>query len=506
VREALLHFEVRDTGIGIPPEKQEAIFAPFVQADGSTTRKYGGTGLGLAIAARLVELMGGRIWVESEPGRGSVFHFTARFAPSTAPADLANSPRTADLEGLRVLVVDDNDTNRRILEEMLGNWHMQPTAVASGPAALAEMYRSCAAGEPYPLVLLDALMPEMDGYTLAGLIKEQPQFAGATILMLSSAEGAAARARELSIAACLTKPVKQSELYDAIRTALGTVGASERIEPSGCVPVATGGLSASAGVLSTGGQAARGNRRLRILLAEDNAVNQILVVRLLEKEGHQAAVAGNGKEVLDRVAKEHFDLVLMDVQMPEISGFEATAAIRQREHGTGRRLPIVAMTAHAMKGDRERCLEAGMDGYVAKPIQAGELFEVIERTVSAEPAGPDGPPGLIDWDRALKNAGGDRDILRDLVAVFLGACPEWLAKLGEAVGRQDAAGLRRLGHTIKGAMGLFGAQAAFAAAEGLETMGREGNLAAAGAACAVLEKELRGVQSALGSEKACPFV
>jgi PAS domain S-box-containing protein len=477
-----LQFSVRDTGIGIPPEKQGAIFAPFVQADGSTTRKYGGTGLGLAIAARLVELMGGRIWLESEPGRGSVFHFTAQLAPSTAPAELASPPLLADLEGLRVLIVDDNDTNRRILEEMLSSWHMQPTAVASGPAALTEMHRAWAAGQPYPLVLLDALMPEMDGYTLAGLIKEQPQLSGATILMLSSAEGAAARARDLSIAACLIKPVKQSELYDAIRTVLGARGPSAEEETAAPQPD------------HVAAQPSR--RRLRVLLAEDNAVNQTLVVRLLEKEGHQATVAANGREVLDRVAKEHFDLVLMDVQMPEISGFEATAAIRQQERDTGRHLPIVAMTAHAMKGDRERCLEAGMDGYVAKPIQAAELFQVIERSLPAQLEEPL-PSSLIDWDQALKNAGGDRHILRDLIAVFLGACPDWLAKLREAQNQQDAAALRRLGHTLKGAMGLLGAQAACAAAEGVETIGRNGDLTGASAACATLEKELAIVQAAL---------
>jgi PAS domain S-box-containing protein len=482
----VLHFEVCDTGIGIAPEKQEAIFAPFVQGDGSTTRKYGGTGLGLAISSRLVELMGGRIWLESALGRGSVFHFTAQFALSSDPADLARTPQPADLQDLRVLVVDDNDTNRRILEEILGSWRMQPTAVASGPAALAELQRAWAAGEPYPLVLLDALMPEMDGFTLAGLIKGQPRFAGTTMLMLSSAEGAAARARALSIAACLMKPVKQSELYDAIRTALGAATSPAQADAP---PPAVADVPAC-------------KHCLHVLLAEDNAVNQTLVVRLLEKRGHQVTVAGNGKEVLERVARERFDLVLMDVQMPEIGGFEATAAIRRGERDTGDHLPIIAMTAHAMTGDRQRCLEAGMDAYVAKPIQASELIEVIERTVPAPAAtaAPDHrpPPGLIDWDRALKGAGGDREILRDLVAVFLTTCPEWLTELWRAVNHKDAAELRRLGHTIKGAMGLFGARTALAAAERVEVMGRQGNLADAGEACTALERELRDVQAALG--------
>jgi len=365
---------------------------------------------------------------------------------------------------------------------------MRPTAVASGQEALTEMQRACAAGKPYPLVLLDALMPGMDGYTLAGLIKEQPQFAGATILMLSSAEGAAARARDLRIAACLIKPVKQSELYDAIRTALGAAANPTRAEP----------LSSPA---------PRGRRGLRVLLAEDNAVNQKLVVRLLEKRGQRVTVANNGMEVLDALARERFDLVLMDVQMPEIGGFEATAAIRLREQTTGGHLPIVAMTAHAMKGDRERCLEAGMDAYVAKPIQAEQLFEVIERTVPASRA-PNNHAleGLIDWERALKAAGGDREILSDLVTVYLEASPDWMKKLQEAVNQQDAAGVRRLGHTIKGAVGLFGARAALAASERLETMGRGGTLSGADEAYALLEKELSDVEQALslfGNEVAC---
>jgi CheY-like chemotaxis protein len=272
------------------------------------------------------------------------------------------------------------------------------------------------------------------------------------------------------------KPVKQSELYDAIRTTLGAAASPARAEP--------------------------GTRSLHVLLAEDNAVNQKLVVRLLEKRGQRVTIANNGQEVLDLLARERFDLVLMDVQMPEVGGFEATAAIRSREKATGGRLPIIAMTAHAMKGDRERCLEAGMDAYVAKPLQADALFAVIDRTVppAPEPAATgNGPPaGLIDWERALKGAGGDREILRDLVAVFLEACPEWLRKLQEAVGQRDAAGLRRLGHTVKSAVGLFGAQSALTAAERVEAMGREGRLDDAGEACAALGAELRGVQTALG--------
>jgi PAS domain S-box-containing protein len=478
-----LHFAVRDTGIGIPPDKLEAVFAPFVQADGSTTRKYGGTGLGLAISSRLAALMGGRIWVESEPGVGSTFHFTARFG--LAEGVPAPVHRAEDLDGLPVLVVDDNATNRLILEEMLSNWRMRPTAVASGPAALAELERAWAAQAPYPLVLLDALMPEMDGYTLARLVKEHPRLGDTTVLMLSSAEGSAARARELSLAGCLIKPIKQSELFDAIR---GAVGAALR--PAEEAPEAP---------------APAPRRRLRVLLAEDNVVNQKLMTRLLEKWGHGVAVAANGREALGALEKERFDVVLMDVQMPEIGGFEATAAIRAREKEAGGHLPVIAMTAHAMKGDRERCLAAGMDGYVAKPIQANELSEVIGRVLPPPPAAAEAEAPL-DLAAALKAVGGDEDILRELAELFLTASPRWLEELRAAVGRKDVAAVRRVAHTMKGSLGQLGAGAAHAAAERLETMGLGQDLAGAAEACAALEGEvgrLAPVLARLGQPQLC---
>jgi PAS domain S-box-containing protein len=484
----LLHFSVTDTGIGIPRDKQQAIFAPFVQADGSTTRKYGGTGLGLAISARLVELMGGRVWLESEPGRGSTFHFTARFGLHNQPPP--PRPQPADVRGVDVLVVDDNATNRRILEEMLGNWRMRPTAVPSGPAALAELQRAAGAGRPYPLVLLDALMPEMDGFTLAGEIKQRPELADATLVMLSSAEGSSARARELPIAACVMKPVKQSELLDAITGCLGAAGRREDSPaPAPATPAVPAARPAAAG------------RRLCILLAEDNAVNQKLVVRLLQKRGHQVVVASNGREVLSLLERETFDLILMDVQMPEIDGFEATAAIRKSERATGRHLPVVAMTAHAMKGDRERCLQAGMDAYLSKPIQADDLFAAIERAAPAAlpPDEPDRTPPaeLVDWDGALEAVGGDRDILRELVTIFLETVPQWLAKLGEAVAGRDAATVRRLAHTVRGSVAQFGARAAQSAAERLESLSKEEGLAGAAEAYAGLEEELERLRPAL---------
>ncbi|HUZ45739.1 MAG TPA: PAS domain S-box protein [Terriglobia bacterium] len=360
---ALLHFAVRDTGAGIPPDKQEMIFEAFTQADSSMTRKYGGTGLGLTISSKLAHMMGGKIWVKSELGVGSTFHFTARFGVQKAPARL--EPReTFELAGMPVLVVDDNATNRRILDAMLRHWRMEPTLAEGGEIALASMEQHAASGKTFPLVLIDAQMPEMDGFALAEKIKQNPKLANATVMMLTSVgqRGDAARCRELGIAAYLIKPIRQSELLRAILEALGkSSGAPERVP------------------LVTRHYLRETQRAAHILLAEDNAVNQKLVMRLLEKRGLSVTATGNGKEVLAALEKQSFDLALMDVQMPEMDGFEATAIIRKREQGTGIHLPIIALTAYAMKGDEERCIAAGMDAYVSKPIRPQELFKAIHR-------------------------------------------------------------------------------------------------------------------------------
>ncbi|MCK6557187.1 response regulator [Candidatus Binatia bacterium] len=359
-----LQFAVRDTGIGIPPDKREDIFCAFEQGDGSTTRKYGGTGLGLTISRRLVEMMGGRLWVESAVGDGSVFRFTIS---TLAAASVPCSPAPAErLRELPVLVVDDNATNRRILNEMLTRWQMCPTTVDSGRAALGCLMHAANGGRMFPLVLIDVHMPEMDGFELAERIKRVPAFATATIMMLSSADlaGEAARCRAVGVEAYLTKPLRQGELLDAMLEVLGRIG----LPAGSSLPTAADPAEP---------------RPLRVLLAEDNVVNQRLASRLLERHGHAVVVTSNGREALAALERERFDVVLMDVQMPEMDGFETTAAIREQERWSGVHLPIVAMTAHAMKGDEERCLAAGMDGYVSKPIDASRLFEVMA-TLTAE--------------------------------------------------------------------------------------------------------------------------
>ena len=374
---AHLHFSVQDTGIGIPAEKQPAIFESFAQADVSTGRHYGGTGLGLTISKRLVEIMGGRLWVESVPGQGSTFHFTMRLgiAASVGPAGPALPSSLADL---RVLAVDDNATNRRILAEMLWGWRMKPVVAENAQAALSCLEQAQAAGAPFSLVVTDANMPGMDGFDLVEQIRKHPQLSDATVVMLTSAgqRGDAARCREFGVAAYLTKPIGETELLDAM---LRVLASKPQIKGPALV---------------TRHSLREEKRSLRILLAEDNQVNQKLAIHLLEKRGHSVAVANNGREALEWLNKEPFDVALLDVQMPEMDGFEATAEIRKKEQATHHHLPIIAMTAYAMQGDRERCLAAGMDSYIAKPMQARRLFETLDELAAAAPE--DGTPGELE--------------------------------------------------------------------------------------------------------------
>ena len=476
---ALLRFSVADTGIGVPREKQALIFEAFSQADSSTTRRYGGTGLGLAISAQLVELMGGKISVESQPGRGSTFHFSARFEVQQAGMETPRA-RWRTLTDLPVLIVDDNATNRRILEEVFTNWRMRPLAVESGATALATLEDSLRAGQPFAVALIDGHMPDMDGFAVAERISRDRRYAGIKVVMLTSASQPedVGRCRKLHISAHLTKPIKQSELFDMIITAMG--------EPAGD--------KLHAARRSKGHR--RRQRRLHVLVAEDNHVNQLLAKRIFEKLRHQVTVVGNGREALSAVQAGNFDLVAMDVQMPEMDGLDATAAIRAWEKAAGTHTPILAMTAHAMKGDRERCLAAGMDGYTSKPIRIGELEQAIAQLVSpSKPAeGPlpeeTGEDGVIDRAALLAGVDGNRRLLRELIRLFLVDCPRRQAEIKEAVRRGDAEALRIAAHTLKGSVGNFAAKQAFAAAQRLETMGRAGDLDRAGDARMALDSEL----------------
>jgi signal transduction histidine kinase/CheY-like chemotaxis protein/ligand-binding sensor domain-containing protein len=384
--QAILHSTVRDTGIGIAPEKQKIIFEAFSQADGSTTRTFGGMGLGLTISLRLVNMMAGRMWVESELGKGSRFHFTVQVG-TVVDAITTRPPDPVRLAGLPVLVVDDNLTNRRILGEMLRHWGMRPELAPSGAEAITILQEADRSGAGFAVLLLDAQMPGMDGFSFVQRPRQQADLPKKTIMMLTSSgqRGDAGRCRELGIAAYLVKPIAQSQLLDAIMNVLG-----RKAQATGAAGVGVGGEEAQEAPLVTRHSLREAHQSLHILLAEDNVVNQVLTSRILEEEGHTVVLAGNGWEALEALDKQKFDLVVMDVSMPEMDGFEAVTAIRTREEKTGSHIPIIAVTAHAMKGDRERCLEAGMDAYISKPIRPEELFREIY--ACTQPTEGDRPP------------------------------------------------------------------------------------------------------------------
>lgn len=529
-----LQFSVRDTGIGIPLEKQQLIFAPFTQADGSTTRKYGGTGLGLTISARLVDMMQGRMWLESTPDKGTTFHFTIRCLRAT-PSHCTLKPLSPEaLKGLSVLVVDDNETNRLLLQEILTGWHLRPLCVTGGREALRALTEAATRGESFSLVLLDGMMPEMDGFEVARRIRDNPDLAGATVLMLSSADrpGDDALCRKLGLTGYLTKPVLQAELLKALLAGLGQA----RTSPTSPPPVAP--APDSTVPLRSG---------LHVLLAEDNQVNQKLVSRLLEKEGHRVYLAGNGLEAVQKVQSEAFDLILMDVQMPGLDGLEATAAIRAWEGE--RHMPIIAMTAHAMTGDRERCLNAGMDGYLAKPIQAAELMMALEqvRTVKQQAAherrsrvhgkgveprsggvpppsissvsgsvGGGGTPPLRCQDTAkappangvppvtafdvaalMGRVEGDEDLACDLSLLFCAEAPRYRERLRQAVAAGDNEGVCEAAHALKGAVGTFGAQMLHELVLRLETQARASNLSGVPFVLDLVERELDRLEESL---------
>jgi signal transduction histidine kinase/CheY-like chemotaxis protein len=476
---AKLRFAVRDTGIGIAQEQQQRVFKSFTQADASTTRRYGGTGLGLAISSQLAELMEGRLWVESEVGRGSTFYFTAEFDRAFGQQSLARA-EVDTLCDLPVLVVDDNETNRIICVEMLSNWGMKPKSVESGQRALDEFDRAARNGAPYRLALVDAMMPAMDGFEFIRRLRARPDARQLPIIMLSSADRPEhiPEANTLDVCRCITKPVTQSILLNGITSALGTARADQ-------CPAEDFTADRCEHFVSR-----------NILLADDGVVNRAVAVGLLEKRGHQVTAVENGQRALEAIRKSAFDLVLMDVQMPVLDGFAATAAIRELEAESGARTPIIAMTAHAMKGDRERCLAAGMDDYVSKPFRPRELFAAVERgapvanadrqvSASTSPSGDlktasgqasDGFSCAFNRDEALRNVGGDDAILAEMVELFATECPKQMSEIGSAYQAGDHVALSRAAHTLKGSVSLFGAEQARAAAQRLELMGREGKM------------------------------
>jgi PAS domain S-box-containing protein len=460
--DARLRFTIRDTGVGIPADKVQTIFLPFEQADTSTTRRFGGTGLGLSISTRLVELMGGRIAVESVLGQGSKFQFTARFDLAPVPTEKeGRHPR--ELQGLRALVVDDNATNRRILEEMLRSWHLNPTIVASAAEALDALHAADESGRKFDLVLTDAHMPDMDGFMLADAIRRDSQLDSTVLMMLTSGDQPddLARCDTLRISSYLVKPVKQSELFNAVARA---VHAPLALDPHP----------------TTGTPESVPTRPLHVLLAEDSDLNQRLAVGLLRKWKHTVEVVGNGREAVAAWSRGQFDVILMDVQMPEVDGLEATRLIRSKEALRGGHVPIIALTAHALAGDRERCLAAGMDGYVAKPIRARELqaalepFAITDAPITA--TSTSGRPDIIDWGAAMQSVQGDEELLWDVLDAFIQEGPQLVSAIDAAMVGEDAPELRRTAHTLKGSLRTIGAAPLAEHAEAIEMEAKAGRI------------------------------
>jgi PAS domain S-box-containing protein len=491
-----LQFTILDTGIGIPEEKQRLVFEAFEQADTSTTRRCGGTGLGLTISTKIVELMGGRIWLESQPRQGTKFHFTARFAVPAVDQDEPSDEPWHDLRDLRVLVVDDNATHRSILTEILTSWAVSVHSAADAITALQAL-SDAAKAAPFQLLLADANIPGRDGFWLAEQIAASPQLRTATIMMLTASQRPedSERCRRLDIPAYLAKPIKPSELLDAMVAAIGPVA---QVEEAAHAAHAAG----------------PDQRSLRVLLAEDSAVNQRVATALLERWGHRVSIASNGRQAIAMFAAQSFDLVVMDVQMPEMDGLEATRGIREYEQqGNRGHVPIVALTAHAMKGDRERCLDAGMDAYVTKPIRSKELFRVIQEITQNVPAHsaqlPGEPPTeiasgnghpsarCIDWQQALGAIEGNRELLGELIDIFREECPKLRAEIESSLQSGDLPGLRRAAHTLKGALSHLAAASAVQLAQQIEDHARRENAAAVHPLWPLLQTQLDEINRAL---------
>ena len=487
-RELTLHFTVADTGIGIAVEKHALVFEAFAQADGSTTRNYGGTGLGLAICSRLTALMGGRIWLESSLGEGSTFHFTIPFTVAEGDPGPDCKTQAATLSDVPVLVVDDNATNRQILLETTRSWGMRPIAVEGGTAALEALDQAEAQDAGYRLAIIESRLPGIDGFQLAERIMEVSQRRIAIIMMVTPGQRAPVQpCRSHAMAVCVPKPLGPSELLSAALTALGHTATDETLR------------------LANRAQPIESSRQLRILVAEDNLVNQKLVMRMLEKMGHLSRLAQNGREVLRMLESETFDLVLMDVQMPEMDGLTATRKIREMATPAKSRVPIIAMTAHAIKGDRERCLEAGMDSYISKPMTSQGIAAAIAEVVPLKDQG-NGPARtpLVEvssstWNRGamLERIDGDESLLRELLTIFLEESPKQLTSLQLAIESRNPEEVERTAHSMKGELGYLGLANAAQTARDLEHLGHERNLQPVAGLLGSLKAEVSAVSKVM---------
>jgi signal transduction histidine kinase/DNA-binding response OmpR family regulator len=495
----MIHLVVRDTGIGIPRDKFNTIFEAFGQADNSQTRRYGGTGLGLTISMRLVSLMGGQMWVASELDEGSEFHMLVPLPPGTQPAA---APPTS-LKGLSCLIVDDNLTNRRILHAITTQWSMKSDAVESAVLALSALEAAASGNNAYKLILIDGHMPQMDGFQLAERIRRNPKLTGAIVLMLTSGgqPGDIDRCRELGISAYLIKPIRRSELLDVVLRVLNKA-------PREVITDSEEALLPNAAA-----------RTLRFLAAEDNFVNQRLIVRLLESVGHSVTVVGDGLAAVNASQQNSYDVILMDVQMPIMDGHEATKQIRLLEQTTGAHVPIIAMTAHAMKGDREKCLEAGMDDYIAKPLHKQELLQAICEQTTRKPlpigealasaSAPISSNGELDVEAALRQMGGDKDLFCELCRLFLQESPALLDSVRTALAQSDSTAVYRAAHKLKGTVSTIGGLKATRAALVLEELGRAADVNGFAEAAAALEREmtalLLAISRALDHMQKTPF-
>jgi len=487
---AKLEFSIRDTGIGIPEEKFRTIFESFSQADTSITRKYGGTGLGLSISSKIISLMGGQLNLKSTVGEGSTFSFTID-VPAIYEEKSSEPRNSTQIRGMNVLVADDNKTNQKILQEMLQNWGMQPTVVASGKDALLELERASIASKPYALAILDVQMPDMDGFKLVENMRQNPERLPATVMMLTSAgkRGDAAKCRELGITSYMMKPVSQSDLLDAIMTSLGDSTINE---------AGHNNLN-----LVTRHSLRESRRKLNLLLAEDNEVNQTLAVRILEKLGHNVTVVNNGLEAVQHLEKSHFDAVLMDIDMPIMGGFEATRLLREKEQDTNHHIPIIAMTAHAMQGARDDCINQGMDGYISKPIDTESLWRELDRVMLYTDATDElaevtsqNTLAIVDFNKARQAMDNSRQLFDEIVRLFRRDAPKHLQLIKDALGNADHNAIRHSAHSIKGMVGIFAAEQTMYYAEWIELNPGSSDLAIA---VTQLESSLNDLEAAISN-------